>query len=84
MVIGFHLLFVVPHTDDYRFRAVWDDERNLVLEALLLTQQGNDVFLDDLRKLRDTVGLQMQGNRASKRVNFRGCRLRGAIADHQT
>ena len=42
-VIGVRLRFVVPHTDTHRFRSAWDDEGNLVLEAWLLAQQGNDV-----------------------------------------
>ena len=65
------MLLLILHTDGHRFRAAWDGAHNLVLEALLLAQQGTDLFLDRLRKLRDTVGLQLQGNFVSTHVNLR-------------
>jgi len=60
----------------------WDDEHTLILEAVLLAQPGNDLFLERLRKPRDTVGLQLQGNVASTHVNLRGGRLRETSADN--
>ncbi len=36
--ISFRVLFLVPQTDSHRFRSVWDDERNFVLEALLFSK----------------------------------------------
>jgi hypothetical protein len=78
------VLLLIPHTDGHCFHAAWDDEHNLVLEAWLFPQQGNDVFLDGLGKRRDAVGLQLQGDFASTHVNLQGCRLRGAMADNST
>ena len=77
--ISFRMLLLIPHTDGHRFRAAWDDEHNLVLEALLLAQQGNDLFLERLRKLRDTIGFQLQGNFASTHVNLQGVVYEGQV-----
>jgi hypothetical protein len=82
--ISLRVLVLIPHADGHRFRAAWDDEHNLVLAAWLFPQPGKDVFLNGLGKLRDAVGLQLQGNCASKYVNLQGCRLRGMIADNPT
>ena len=68
--IGLRGCFVVPHTDTHRCRAAWDDERNLVLEAWLLAQQGNDVVFKRAGKLCNAIGLQLHAHRTSKHVSL--------------
>jgi hypothetical protein len=55
--IGLCVLLLIPHADGHRYRTAWDDEHNFVLEARLLAQHGNDVLLNGLSTLRDTVRL---------------------------
>src|SRR5213594_499936 len=45
------VLFPIPQTDRNRFGAVRGEERNLVLEAILLPKQGQDVLLEGPGKL---------------------------------
>src|SRR5207249_11953287 len=56
------VLFPIPQTDRHRFGAVRGEERNLVLEAILLPKQGQDVLLERPGKLTGRVRLQMQGH----------------------
>src|SRR3989475_11851007 len=66
------VLFPIPQTDRNRFGAVRGHERNLVLEAILLPQQGQDVLLERLGKLTGRVGLQMHGHIACVHIGLLG------------
>src|SRR5881392_3159946 len=61
-VIVVRVLFPIPQTDRNRFGAVRGEERNLVLETMLLPKQGQDVLLERPGKLTGRVRLQMQGH----------------------
>src|SRR6266849_4812761 len=65
-VISLGILGFVPQTDSERFRAPLSNERDLVLESLLFSKQGEDVLLQPLGKLRNAIGLQMHINSACK------------------
>ena len=54
--IGLRVRLLVPDTDTHRFRAAWDDERYLVLEAWLCAQQGNDGVLKCPGKFATLLG----------------------------
>jgi hypothetical protein len=66
------VLLLIPHTDGHCFHAAWDDEHNLVLEAWLFPQQGNDVFLDGLGKLHNAIGLELHAHRTSTHMSLLG------------
>src|SRR6266516_3185199 len=66
------VLFPIPQTDRNRFGAVRGHERNLVLEAILFPQQGQDVLLERLGKLTGRVGLQMHGHIACVHIRLLG------------
>ena len=70
--IGLRVGFLVPHTDAHRFRAAWDDERHLVLEAWLLVQQGHDVVLKRPGTLRHALGLELHTHRTRNHVSLLG------------
>src|SRR5207249_8060138 len=53
-------LFPIPQTDRDRFGAVGSEERDLVLEAALLAQHGQDVCFQRPRELRGRIGLEVQ------------------------
>src|SRR5712691_5778485 len=63
------VLSPIPQTDRNRFGAVRGNERNLVLEASLFSQQGQDVLLERLGKLTGRVGLQMHGHIACVHIS---------------
>src|SRR3989442_12164959 len=63
------VLFPIPQTDRNRFGAVRGNERNLVFEAILLPQQGQNVLLERLGKLTGRVGLQMHGHIACVHID---------------
>src|SRR3972149_6624214 len=69
-VIRFRVLFLIPQTDCDRFHSARDDERDFVLEAFLLSKQGNDFLLERLGKLGKAVGLDTHGHISSKHVNL--------------
>src|SRR2546426_6960573 len=54
------VLFPIPQTDRDRFGAVGGEERDLVLEAVLLAQHGQDVRFQRPRELRGCIGLELQ------------------------
>src|SRR2546427_12603246 len=58
--IGVRVLFPIPQTDRDRFGAVGGEERDLVLEAVLLAQHGQDVCFQRPRELRGRIGLEVQ------------------------
>src|SRR5579862_1597722 len=62
----------VPQADQYRLTAARDHKSQLVLKAFLLAQQRNRGFLDQTRKLCQTLVLQADGDTASKHVNLLG------------
>src|SRR5256885_10439823 len=68
-VIVVRVLFPIPQTDRNRFGAVRGEERNLVLETMLLPKQGQDVLLERPGKLTGRVGLQMQRHIACVHVD---------------
>src|SRR2546430_15110813 len=68
-VIVVRVLFPIPQTDRNRFGAVRGEERNLVLETMLLPKQGQDVLLERPGKLSGRVGLQMQGHIACVHIS---------------
>ena len=70
--ISLRVLLLIPHTDGHCFRAAWDDEHHLVLEARLFPQQGNDVFLDGLGKLRNAIELELHAHLTSKHMSLLG------------
>src|SRR5712691_7552893 len=63
------VLFPIPQTDRNRFGAVRGNARNLVFEAILFPQQGQDVLLERLGKLTGRVGLQMHGHIACVHID---------------
>ena len=71
--ITVRILFFIPQTDGDSFPTTWGDEREFVLEAFLPAKQGKGVFLDHAGKLRDAIGLEADGETASKHVNLLGC-----------
>src|SRR5207245_6500266 len=50
-VVGFRVLRPVPQADGEGFLAPGGDEVDLVLEALLLPEQGNDLVLEQTLEL---------------------------------
>src|SRR5437667_7068497 len=66
------VLFAIPQTDRNRFGAVRGNERNLVLEAMLLPKQGQDVLLERLAELAGRIGIQMQGHIACVHIDSLG------------
>src|SRR3989442_6766635 len=54
------VLFPIPQTDRDRFGAVGGEERDLVLEAVLLAQNGQDVRFQRPPELRGRIGLEVQ------------------------
>jgi hypothetical protein len=53
-----------------------------LLDICTVLRRGNDGFLDGPGKLRDAVGLSLQGNSASAHRNLRGCHLRGMMINN--
>src|SRR5207245_9729316 len=51
-----------PEADGQRFLAVLRDERDLVLEAVLLAQHGQNVRFEHPGELGCRIGLQVQRN----------------------
>src|SRR5713226_1002920 len=81
-VVGFRVLFVFPQTDSERFLFPRGDERDLVLEPLLFSEQRNDFLIQPLGKLRNAIGLQVHGNFACIHGNLLDCRGQGPISDN--
>src|SRR6266478_7491018 len=65
-VVSFGVLSAIPQTNSERFGSPLADERNLVLEAFLFSQQGNYFVVESLGELGDAIGLQMQVHSACK------------------
>src|SRR6266436_223046 len=61
-VVSFRALLPVPQTDSERLLAVRGDERDLVLEPVLFSKQGNHILLQLSGELRNAIGLQMHTN----------------------
>src|SRR4029077_12066767 len=55
-VVSLRVLGFIPQTDSERFRPPVADERDLVLEAFLLSKQGNDFPLQFLGKVGNSIG----------------------------
>src|SRR5258705_13084116 len=75
--VSFGILGFVPQTDRERFRAALANKRDFVLESFLLSKQGEDVLLQPLGKLRNTIGFQMHVNSACKHDTLLGSRCQG-------
>src|SRR5260370_16628377 len=61
-VVGFRVLPVIPQTDSERFRSARDDERDFVLESLLLSKQARNVLFLPLGKSRLPISCQLHRN----------------------
>src|SRR2546429_7195895 len=81
-VIVVRVLFPIPQTDRNRFGAVRGEERNLVLEAILLPKQGQDVLLERPGELSGRIGLQMQGYIACVHIRLLGYSDVEHLRDH--
>src|SRR3989442_6571 len=81
-VIVVRVLFPIPQTDRNRFGAVRREERNLVLEAILLPKQGQDVLLERPGELTGRIGLQMQGHIACVHIRLLGYSDVEHLRDH--
>src|SRR5688572_7982991 len=68
--IGLRVFFQVPHADTDRLRSAGGEEQDFVLEALLLSEHGDDVLVEEPGELFCTTGLEMEGNGTSKHVNL--------------
>src|SRR6185436_4360709 len=55
-------LLAIPQADGERILAARPDERDLILEAILLPQHGQDVLLERLGELGGGVGLEIDGH----------------------
>src|SRR4029453_5214600 len=62
----------IPHTDADRLSSALGDERDFVLEAFLLPQHRNHVFVDELCEFCGAPRLEMERNTACKHVNLQG------------
>src|SRR5580765_8302414 len=65
-VVSLGVLSAIPQTNSKRFGSPLANERNLVLEAFLFSQQGNYFVVKFLGELGDGIGLQMQVHSACK------------------
>src|SRR5260370_24120906 len=72
-VIGFRVVFLVPHADSDCIRSVRGNQDQFVLEAFLLLQQRQDFVLKRLVKRCNTIRLQTHGNTTSEHVNLLSC-----------
>src|SRR6185437_2302847 len=64
-VIGIRALLAIPEADSDGVLAAFAEERDLVLEAVLFSQQRQDVLLELLGELLGAVGLEIERNVAS-------------------
>src|SRR5437870_6207154 len=81
-VVSVGILRFVPQTDCERFLAALPNERDFVLESLLFSKQREDVLLQPLGKLRNTIGLQMYINSACKHDTLLGSQCQGGDSDN--
>src|SRR5271167_460007 len=81
-VVSLGILRFVPQTDSERLRAALSNERDFVLESFLFPKQGEDVLLQPMGKLRNTIGLQMHINFACKHDTLLGSRCQGGDSDN--
>src|SRR6266852_1541424 len=81
-VVSLSILRSVPQTDPERFRPALANERDFVPESLLFSKQGEDILLQPLGKLRNTIGLQMHINSACKHGTLLGSRCLGGNSDN--
>src|SRR4029077_10615279 len=65
-VVSLRVLGFIPQTDSERFRPPVADERDLVLEAFLLSKQGDNVPFQPLGELASCVRFQMHIHSACK------------------
>src|SRR5436190_14898251 len=70
--IRLRVFFQIPQTDADRVTSAGGDQRDFVLEALLLPKGGNDVLGEELGERRRVTRLEMERNTASKHVNLPG------------
>src|SRR4029077_1297825 len=59
-VIGFGVLFRIPQTDCDHVGPTRDRKSDLVLESLLLPQDGKHIAVEGLSEIAERVGLQME------------------------
>src|SRR6202171_6708725 len=71
--VGFRVLFRVPEADRIRLRSARDDERDFVLETLLLSEQGKDFLFQRLGELRGAVRLELNANVSRIHSASSGC-----------
>src|SRR5205823_1320349 len=81
-VVSVGILRFVPQTDCERFLAALPNERDFVLESLLFSKQREDVLLQPLGKLRNTIGLQMYINSACKHDTLLGSQCQRGDSDN--
>src|SRR5882762_6493951 len=81
-VVSPSILCFVPQTDCERFGAALSNEGDFVLESFLFSKQGEDVLLQLLGKLRNTIGLQMHVNSACKHGTLLGSRCQRGDSDN--
>src|SRR5436309_7559769 len=68
------VFFQIPHADANRVCSARGDERDFVLEALLLPKHRNDVLVEELGERWRVPRLELEGNTACKYVNLLGWR----------
>src|ERR1043166_6966018 len=87
-VVSLRVLFLIPKTDGDRLVAFRGDERDLILESLLLPEHGDNIVLERAGKFRRTIPLQLYGDVARIHINLLGCTVereycRGLLEEFQ-
>jgi hypothetical protein len=70
MILLSCVILHVPHADADRLPSAGGEERDFVLKALLFSEHGNYVLVEEPCELSSATGLEMEGNTASKHVNL--------------
>src|SRR6266851_6136654 len=81
-VVSPSILWFVPQADCERFGAALSNEGDFVLESFLFSKQGEDVLLQLLGKLRNTIRFQMHVNSACKHGTLLGSRCQRGDSDN--
>ena len=71
--VGVGILLRIPQANRDSLRSARSEEGKFTLKAFLLSKRRNCFVLDLLGERRRAVGLQMNSDITSKRVNLLGC-----------